>query len=483
MLQVRLICKTLSFIVFMFAFAMLPPLLLAWWSGDGMVFVFIKFIACNLGLALFFNLLSFRCYKADLSLHSGILLVILTWCVLGSLSALPFAWHGASWMDAWFEGVSGLTTTGAEALLGLDHWPISLRFYHQWLEWLGGMGVIILAMAVLPMLGVGGMQLYRMDIPGPSKDNKISPRIRSTAENLWMLYIGLTISCLLCYKACGLPWFDAIAESLTTVSTGGFSIHDMSFHFYHNRIFQAVAMVFMILGSLRFGLHYRFMQEWLPSIYWKDAETVAFFRLLIVMFLLLVSILLLAEHGHHLASVSSLAIFSLVSVMTTTGFKVADFSLWPSFLPVLLLMLALIGGCVGSTSGGLKMFRAMLIREEIKRSLKNMVHPNAVFAIHMGETFVSESVLQSLRGFVLAFFMIYFLLNMALFGTGMSLGDAFAGVTSCLTNLGVSIGGIANHYTHLANSSKFVLMLAMLAGRMEIMTFLILFMPSFWRRY
>jgi len=344
------------------------------------------------------------------------------------------------------------------------------------------MGIIVLAVAILPMIGVGGMQLYRAETPGPMKDSKLTPRITETAKTLWYLYVGLTVLCSLAFWWAGMDLFDAIGESFATISTGGFSMHDTSFAYYNSATIELIATFFMILGGTNFALHYLALAGRSLSSYWRDEEFRAYIFLL-AGFSLVVALglsWLKVYSSPHQALVKS--IFNVVSLMTTTGFVSAPIADWPSFLPVLIMVVALIGGCAASTSGGIKVIRLLLMHKQGAREFHRLVHPNAVASIKFGRQVLPDHVLQAMWGFIASFIGLFVLLLLVLLANGLDFTTAFGALTAAIANAGAGIGHVSTNFYSLSKMTKWVLIFAMLIGRLEIFTLLVLFTPAFWRK-
>jgi len=482
-MQYKVIFRILGLLLMVFSLSMLPPILVAFGYHERVWHTFILSFALTLGTGIILWL-PFRHNKRELKARDGFLIASLYWSVLSFFAALPFVIATnppVGWLDGIFEAVSGLTTTGASILSGLDQLPRAVLYYRQQLCFLGGMGIIVLAVAVLPMLGIGGMQLYRTEIPGPIKDAKLTPRIAETAKMLWFIYIGLTLACILCYWFTGMHWFDAIGEGFSTASTGGFSMHDNSFEYYDSRAVEWVGVVFMILGGTNFSLHFVALRTRSLSSYWQDEEFRAFIYILAgisaVTFCMLFAHQIYREH--HEAVTHS--IFTVVSLITTTGFTAAPLDTWPSFVPVLIMLATIIGGCGGSTSGGMKVIRLLMLSKQGVREVKRLLHPNAILTIKFGRQILPEHVLQAMWSFIAVFLLLYALLLLALMATGLDLRTAFGAGTAALANAGTGIGNIANGFNDLNAYAKSLLIFGMLAGRLEIFTLLVLFTPAFWK--
>ncbi|MDF2866933.1 MAG: trk system potassium uptake protein TrkH [Gammaproteobacteria bacterium] len=482
-MQYKVIFRILGLLLMVFSLSMLPPIAVAIGYHEKVWNTFLLSFAVTMGTGLVLWL-PFRNYKRELKTRDGFLIASLYWSVLSLFAALPFVFASnppVGWLDGIFEAVSGLTTTGASILNDLDHLPRSVLYYRQQLCFLGGMGIIVLAVAVLPMLGIGGMQLYRTEIPGPIKDAKLTPRIAETAKMLWFIYISLNMVCILGYWLTGMSWFDAIGEGFSTVSTSGFNMHDNSFAYYNNRAIEIVGIMFMVLGGTNFSLHFLVLRTRSLSSYWQDEEFRAFITILAGISILTFFMLLAHQvyRDQHQAIIHS--IFTVVSLITTTGFTAARFDTWPTFVPVLIMLATLIGGCGGSTSGGMKVIRLLMLSKQGVREIKRLLHPNAILTIKFGRQILPEHVLQAMWSFISVFLLLYAVLLLGLMATGLDLRTAFGAGTAALANAGAGIGDIANGFSQLNPYAKGLLIFGMLAGRLEIFTLLVLFTPAFWK--
>lgn len=479
----RAITRIVGLLVILFSGTMFIPGLVAliYRDGAGRAFTQTFFVAVTIGLMLWWPN---RKQKNELKPREGFLIVVLFWTVLGSVGALPFLFSerpNLSLTDAFFESFSGLTTTGATTLVGLDSLPKAILFYRQMLQWMGGMGIIVLAVAILPILGVGGMQLYRAEMPGPLKDNKMRPRIAETAKTLWLIYVLLTIACALALWGAGMTAFDAIGHSFATIAIGGFSTHDASVGFYASPTINTIIAVFLLISGCNYGLHFALLSGRSLKVYWRDPE----FRMFIFVQLTLVVVcaVVLWWHGIYQSGMETInqAFFQVVSMATTAGFTTDSFSKWPLFLPMLLLCSAFIGGCAGSTGGGLKVIRILLLYLQGSRELKRLVHPNAVYTIKLGNRALPERILEAVWGFFSAYALVFIISMLAIIATGVDEFSAFAAITATLNNLGPGLGVVADNFTTMPPPAKWVLVLTMLFGRLEVFTLLVLFTPTFWR--
>ena len=380
-----------------------------------------------------------------------------------------------------FEAFSGLTTTGATVLTGIEYLPKSVLFYRQQLQWFGGMGIIVLAVAILPMLGVGGMQLYRAEIPGPVKDSKMTPRIADTAKHLWYIYVSLTITCMLAYWAAGMEWFDAICHAFSTVAIGGFSTYDASMGHFDSPVINFICVFFLIIAAVNFSLHYAAVASRNIQVYIRDPEFKVFLCIQLALVVICFTVLSSNEIFANGDETLDQALFQAVSMSTTAGFATDNFSTWPLFLPILLIFSSFIGGCAGSTGGGMKVVRVFLLYLQGVRELNRLVHPRAIYSIKLGRKALPDKVVEAVWGFFSAYALVFIIIMLALMGTGMDNITAFSATAACLNNLGPGLGDVASHYGAITDGAKWLLTIAMVFGRLEIFTLLVLFTPTFWR--
>ncbi len=482
-MRAPIILRILGVLLMLFSSTMLPPLIISLLARDGVGTPFLAayLLTLTTGLACW---LPVRRLQLDLRFRDGFLVVVLFWTVLAAFGALPLvltAHPQMSLTDAFFESMSGLTTTGATVLTGIDDLPLSIRYYRQQLQWLGGMGIIVLAVAVMPMLGVGGMQLYRAETPGPVKDTKLTPRITETAKALWYIYLGLTVLCAGGYWVAGMSLFDAVSHSFATVAIGGFSTHDASIGFYDSRAIASVAMVFMVISGINFSLHFVAWRKKSISNYFRDSEVVVYLSILFVVFLIVYVVLLGAGTFDGTADVFWHSLFQVISVGTTTGFTTTGFHWWPTFVPVMLIILSAVGGCAGSTAGGMKVIRVALLYKQGRRETAKLVHPNALIPIKFNGKPVPEHVINAVWGFFSLYVLSYVVLSLLMTAVGTDLITAFSAVTACLNNLGPGLGDVATTYANLSAPGKWILSFAMLLGRLELFTLLVLFSSAYWR--
>ncbi|MDH5649362.1 MAG: TrkH family potassium uptake protein [Gammaproteobacteria bacterium] len=482
-MQYIVIQRVTGLLLIIFSTTLLPPILVSQIYDDGASKSFLIAYGITLvtGLVLWLPVSRVR---REVRLRDGFIIVTLFWTLLALVGALPFAIAEMPHMpftDSFFESMSGLTTTGATVLTGIDDLPQSIRFYRQQLQWLGGMGIVVLAVAVMPMLGVGGMQLYRAETPGPMKDNKLTPRITETAKALWYIYLGLTASCAFAYWVAGMSLFDAVGHSFSTIAIGGFSTHDQSIGYFNNIAIEIVGIVFMLLAGINFALHFLSWRSRSAKPYFVDTEVKVYMG--IVVLISITSILVLHFENtydtwqqaiHH-------GVFQAVSVATTTGFTTTGFHLWPLFLPALLIVSSFVGGCAGSTAGGMKVIRALLLYKQGKREILRLIHPDALFPIKVGGKPMSDRVISAVWGFFALYVFCFSCLSLLMIASGNDMVTAFSAVAACLNNLGPGLGEVAGDYGGLNVASKWILCVAMLLGRLELFTLLVILSPSFWR--
>lgn len=478
-----IIFRVLGILLMLFSLTLFPPILVSLWFEDQnhSAFWVAFFITFSTGLAAWFPVHSIH---HDLRTRDGFLITALFWTVLGLFGSLPFIFSNGlelSFTDALFESLSGLTTTGATVITGLDTLPQSILYYRQQLQWLGGIGIIVIAVAILPMLGIGGMQLYRAEAPGPVKDSKLTPRITETAKALFAIYLSLTVLCALAYWFAGMSLFDAICHAYATVAIGGFSTHDASIGFFQSETIMAICTLFMIVSGINFGLHFFSWRTRSLTHFLRDPECRLYLSAILVG--CVVTVVLLYSFGvFGLQDSITQGVFQLVSILTTTGFATTNFSAWPNVLPFILFYFAFMGGCAGSTGGGIKVIRILLLIKQGGREIKRLIHPNAIIPIKVGNTSVSDRVVDAVWGFFAVYVFAFFVMFLVLIGTGLDVVTAFFAVGACINNLGPGLGEVAAHYGDINDPAKWVLCFAMLLGRLEVFTLLVLFSPMFWRR-
>ena len=474
--------RILGILLMLFSTTMLVPLTVALVADDHTIAGFISALAITFfsGLLMW---LPVRKVRHELRIRDGFLITSLFWTVLGLFGALPFALTEAlqvTPVEAIFESISGLTTTGATVIVGLDDLPRSILIYRQLLQWMGGIGIIVVAVAVLPMLGIGGMQLYKAETPGPSKDSKLTPRITETAKALFSVYLALTLACAVAYYLVGMSKFDAIAHALSTVAIGGFSTHDASMGYFQNDSILLVCSLFMCSSAINFGLHFIAWRRKSIQTYAADSETRFFLSALTVCITITCAFLIITKTMGPKDSLVH-GLFEAISITTTTGFTTRDFSIWPSFLPIMVLFFSFMGGCVGSTGGGIRAMRLLLIYKQGIRELKQLVHPQAVIPLKVGSRRVEAAVVSAVWSFFAVYMSVFIVILLLLMATGLDFTSAFSAVAASLNNLGPGLGVVAANYGGISETAKVILCCAMLLGRLEVFTLLILFTPAFWR--
>lgn len=482
-MQLFVVQRIVGLLLSLFSISMLPPMLVSWWYSDGVLAAFLDafFLILICGIVLWFPV---RRHSRELRLREGFVVVVMFWVALGLSGSVPlFMSHAADMTvtDAVFESLSGLTTTGATVIENIDPMPKSILFYRQQLQWLGGMGIIVLAVAILPLLGVGGMQLYRAETPGPMKDNKLTPRVTETAKALWYIYLGLTIVCALAYWLAGMTPFDAVSHSFSTVAIGGFSTHDASLGYFNSPLIEAIAVVFMTIAGINFATHFLVWRSRNPRAYLGDSELKAYIFLLACISVISSLYLFYSEAFPTFAMAVRHGVFQTVSISTTTGFTTSDYHTWPSFLPVMLLFASFIGGCAGSTGGGLKVIRVVLLFKQGKREIMRLIHPNAQVPIKIGGASMPSRVVDAVWGFFATYVATFSFMMLGLLALGLDQVTAFSAVAACINNLGPGLGAVGANYADIGDGAKWILSLAMLLGRLEIFTLLVILTPGFWR--
>jgi trk system potassium uptake protein len=486
MRQVLAIVNVLGALIALFATYYLLPILTSLIYGETVeLHVFLQSAGLTLviGLAL---LLGTRRFRRELKPRDGYLLVTLGWISITVLAGVPLMLGSPqlSFTDAFFECMSGLSTTGSSIITSVDALPHAVNLWRCALHWLGGMAIIVLAVAVLPLLGVGGLQMYRAEAPGPVKDAKLTPRITKTARALWMVYAGMTLACVAALWAAGMPLFDAVCHAFSVMSLGGFSNHDANIGYFNSPLIELVLMLFMLAASLNFATHFTALRRADLSAYRRDPEARWVLIWVGASILLLTGIV----HAHGLFATPEESLrrvaFSTVALATTSGFFTTDFSLWPVFVSMWMLFLSCVIPCTGSTGGGIKMFRALIMIKQFYREMFVLVHPSAVAPLKIAGNVVSNRVVNSVLAFIFVYFMTVVVLVFALLATGMDFMSAFTGTIASVNNAGPGLGpmGAASSYAALSDVQTWVLALAMFMGRIELLTFLVLFTPSFWRK-
>lgn len=478
-MQFSLVIKTMGLLLMVFSVTQLPPIIVdSIYNESQKNIFFISFVITLLsGFVLWFLT---KNNSQDFRVRDGILVVVLFWLMLSLFGSIPFLFFDLSFSDAFFESISALTTTGATILTGLDTMPKALLYYRQQLQWLGGMGIIVLAVAILPMLGVGGMQLYNAEKKGINQA-KLMPKITQTAKVLWLIYFSLTILAIFAYYFAGMSWFDAIAHSFSTIAIGGFSTHDLSIGYFNSQTIETIAIIFMFLAGVNFSLHFFAWKKMSFCPYFKNSEFKTFVIFLIALFLVIFLVLQSESFFSNTIETIRHTLFQVVSIATTTGFASTNFSLWPAILPVLLIFSSFVGACTGSTGGGMKVVRVLLLFKQGMNEIKKLIHPNTVSAIKLNNNLLSDKVMISIWGFFSLYVFSFVIVMIALMFTGLDQITAFSATAASINNLGPGLGAVSVNYGAINDTAKWILSFAMLLGRLEIITLIALFHRAFWR--
>ncbi|SFP87502.1 trk system potassium uptake protein TrkH [Nitrosomonas cryotolerans] len=479
------VVNVLGKMILVFGFTMLLPFGLAFWMDDGSRFAFEISILITIGSGLIMWLTTRR-FKRELQIRDGFLLVVLVWSVLPAFAMLPllFFLPGFNLSEAYFEAVSGLTATGGTVLTGLDVLPHSINLWRGEMIWLGGMGLIVLAVAILPLLGVGGRQIFKAETPGPMKESKLTPRIAETAKGLWLVYAGLTLVCILAYRWAGMSWFDAVMHAFTTLGLGGFSSHDASYGYWNSPLIELVAIVFMLIAGINFATHFLAWRGKKLSFYRHDPEVGLFILIVVASCLGFAFYLWCMDIYSDPLLALRYASFNVVSVATTTGYSNVDYGVWPIFAPLWMLFLS--GFCTssGSTGGGIKMIRARILYQQVYREMITIMHPNAVMPAKLGKNVISSRIIFAVLVFLFVYIASIVLMTLMLTLSGLDAITAISAAVACINNLGPGLNqiGPSSTYASLTDFQTWICSFAMLLGRLEFFTILIVFTPAFWRK-
>ncbi len=471
--------------VMLFALLMAVPLGFALFEHDRAEQPFIQAMAVTMTAGLVMSL-SMRRFRRELQPRDGFLLVTLTWLLLPCFGALPLllALPELSFTDAYFEAMSGLTTTGATVLTGLEGLPTSINVWRCFMVFIGGMGIIVLVVAILPMLGVGAAQLFKSETAGPMKDQKLTPRIAETARGLWVVYFSIATACMLAYHWAGMSWVDAFIHMCSTMGLGGFAAYDASFGAFNSPRIEAVAIVFMLIAGVNFALYFMVWKKRSLRVLARDLEARVYLGVMVGA--VAVVAVFLSVQGVYPGFGTALrhAAFNVVSVATTTGYATVDYALWPTFAPVFMLFLCSFATCAGSTGGGIKLVRSLLLQKQALRELTRIVHPRAVVPVTFGGAVVPAQVMQSVLAFMLVYGFVMMVVCMLLLISGLDLVTAATATIACINNTGPGLGqvGPSGTYQGLSDFQTWVCAFAMLLGRLELLSVLVLFTPQFWRR-
>lgn len=476
--------RILGILLMLFSVTMLPPIGVSLHFRDGNSAPFLDAFTGLLltGLLVW---LPVRKQNRELRLRDGFLVVALFWVVLGLAGAVPLILSDnpdISLTHAVFEAVAGFTTTGATALVGLDSMPMSVLYYRHQIQWLGGIGMVVLAVALLPMLGIGGMQLLKAETPGQIKDARLTPRITETAKALWVVYVLITAACATSYWLAGMTPFDAIGHSFSTVSTGGFSSHDANLAYFNSPSIEFIAILFMFLGGINFSLHFLAWRRFSLSDYFRDAEFRVYVCILLIGTVLCAGTLIANNTFNDQGFAIRSSLLHVVSMMSSTGFVATDFTVWPGAIPVALILMTFAGGCAGSAAGGMKVIRWILMWKQGTREINRLVHPSAVFPVKIGGRAVPWRILDAVWGFFAIYVVCFAVLMVLLIATGEDQITAFSAIATCMNNTGPGLGKVASTFSTISTPGKWICVLAMLLGRLEVYPLIVLLTPTFWRR-
>ena len=473
------ILNLFSVLVLFFSFSYIFPIVVSIIFNDGALHIFVKTLIA-ISLIGIIGLAATRNINNELSQKDGFVIIVMFWVVLSVAGSIPFYLSGMSIIDSFFESMSGITTTGATVISNIDALPESVLFYRQMLQWMGGMGLIVLAIAVMPLLGIGGGQIYKTEIPGAMGEQRLTPRIKETAQALWSIYLGLTILCALLYYLGGMSAFDAISHAMSTVAIGGFSTHDESIGYFNSSTIEIICIIFMLLSAFSFTLHYFAIYKRKPLKYFYDPEFRFFFSILLLV--LAASLFINSFSDYENSPNFKEIVFHSVSMITTTGFSISDTSDWPLSVSFLLLVGAFVGACSGSVGGGVKSWRVMIMLNHAYSNIMKMIHPNSVISLKIGSRSVDDEVATSVWGFFSIYVISFMILLLAVLTSGLDLESAFSAVGACLNNLGPGLGAVSENYSNISSFTKSILAFAMLLGRLEIFTLLVILTPMFWAK-
>ncbi len=476
----------LGLVIAIFGLTMCIPVLVSWADGDHSVWLlFIEAAGTTVGCGLLLFAATRR-YRSELQVRDGFLLVVSVWTALPAFATLPLLGYlpEINFTDAYFECMSGISTTGATVLSGLDALPPAVNIWRAEISWLGGMGLVVLAVAILPLLGVGGRQMFKAETPGPMKDSRLTPRITETARGLWLIYTGLSLACLLSYWLAGMSGIDALAHAFATMSLGGFSSHDQSFGYFDSPVIEAVAILFMLVAGMNFATHFTAFRNWSARPYHHDPEA-GWFALVVVASCLGIGLYLWLQGVYpDFPRALRYASFNTVSIATDAGFANTDYNVWPVFAPMWMIFLSSFVSCSGSTGGGIKMIRAILLYKQVFHEMVRTVHPNAISPVKLSGHPVPNNVIFAVLAFAFMYVAVIVSLTLVLMASGLDAVSAFTAIVACINNTGPGLNqvGPASNYAALTDFQTWVCSAAMLLGRLELFTVLVVLTPGFWRK-
>jgi len=477
----KIVLNALGSLLFFLGLSMLLPLLYAIYYHEQTTNAFIISIIITTITGIFLK--KFYSSEEPIGIKEGFAIATLGWVFAAGFGAIPFMLAGtfSSFIDAYFETMSGFTTTGATVLVPIEGNPYSILFWRDFIQWLGGMGIIVLVVAILPALGVGGMQLFKSEVPGPEPD-RLKPRIKETSKLLWRVYIIISALEVGSLYFSGMPLFGALTNMFGTMATGGFNPKNLSVGTYNNPIFEIIIFIFMFIAGANFALHYKVLHGNVKSLF-KDREFL-FYSGVIIFSILAITTELRVYIYKSIFTALRYATFQVISIATTTGFVTTNYDTWPAFSKSILLILMFIGGCAGSTGGAIKNIRIMLLLKQANREFKKLIHPQAVTPIRLGDKIVSEEVMRNITSFFFLYIFIFVISSFIMTILGLDIVSAIASVAATLGNVGPGLGlvGPTQTYAFIPSIGKIILTLCMLLGRLEIYTVLVLVVPEFWRK-
>ncbi len=478
------IVHVLGLVVLIFAFALLLPVATAYYFQDAAILAYDEAFAITFlsGLLMW---LGTRHKKRELQIKDGFLLVALVWVTLPAFAAIPFLFYfpDISFTDAYFETVSGMTTTGATVMTGLDNMPPSINMWRHQLNWMGGMGIIVLAVAILPLLGIGGRQIFKAETPGPMKESQLTPRIAQTAKGLWAVYAVITLACAVSLRLAGMSWFDAVCHAFSAMSLGGFSTHDSSIGYFNSVPIEVVLTLFQVIAAGNFATHFLAWHTRSTTAYLGDAEMRSLLVWLSAGVLVVTVFLWMKGVYPDFLTALRYASFNVVTIATDCGYASTDFGQWPIFAPLLMLLMSSGLACSGSTGGGIKMIRTMILFKQAGREMTRLMHPQAQIPLKVGLQVIENKVVFSILAFVVLYLATVVSLSLVLIASGLDFISAFSAIIACINNAGPGLGAVgpANNYATLTDFQTWVCALAMVLGRLELFTFFVLLTRAFWR--
>ena len=477
--------NVLGRLLMIFSAAYLAPIAVSVASDDGTASHFFLAMLVHFALGLLLAFVAQRQHR-EMKIRDGFLLVTLAWTCTAALTGLPLllAYPGMSFTDSFFEMTSAMTTTGATVMTDLDHAPLAINFWRHWLQWFGGLGIIVLAVAILPLLGVGGMQLFKAETPGPMKDARLTSRINDTARALWLVYLALTLCCMLSLRVAGMSWFDAVCHAFSAMALGGFSTRDASVSAFNSPMVELVLIVFMMLAGINFATHFLAWRDRSMRAYLIDAEARAFYAVVLLSCVGIAVFLYARGVYPDFPTALRHSSFNTVSLATTSGYMSVDYDKWPLFASMWMLLMSGYASCAGSTGGGIKMVRGIVLVKTGARELHKLLHPQGVETIKVGSAPVSDRIVIAVLSFACLYTLTALISTALLIASGMDFLSAFTGMVACINNAGPGLGSVgpSRNYASMTDFQTWVLSITMLLGRLEVLSVVVVFMPAFWRR-